>query len=700
MVTLNNTHTPLHPPQKPSRWLAAGLFPLATAGLLVTGWLIQLDCDPYAITDASSRFAGGIVSVTAFAILGSLIFLYRPENRIGWLTLGIAFALSTALWLDVYVMCGLAGIIAAPGKGMIAWLLYSYGMLAVIPMVVLLPMLFPTGHFSSPRWRWAMLSCLAGVLITGTLMGMGPTFRDATFYAFPMENPFAVAGLPAWWPPFFHDTRQAFFIALRLLAVVALVARFRRSVGDERQQIKWLAYFLAVTTGLAVLLFNIPTTFFGFDNLSSIWFSIIITIAFVGVPIVIGIAIFKYRLYDIDLIINRTLVYVGLTLLIVAVYTLVVGGLGLLFQSSGNLVISLIATALVAVLFQPARDWLQRTINRLMFGERDNPYAVLSTLGQQLQTTAVPSQTLSSLVQTLADTLKLPYTAIELVEEARRIPQAAIGQPLGDTVELSLRYQNETVGYLIVSPRSSGERFDKQERQLLESIAAQIGPVASATRLTTALQNARERLVLTREEERRRIRRDLHDGLGPTMASQTLRLEAVLELLLENPQGAFEQVEQLMGQTQQMVADIRRLVYELYPSALDELGLVAALRAHIGQMRGVNGRLPITIQAAQDPLPRLPAAIEVAAYRIALEAVTNTVRHAQASRCNVVVDAKDGNLHLTISDDGIGLPTTYQPGIGLASMQERSEELGGSCRIESQENGGTRVTAVLPYDRR
>ena len=452
MVTLNNTHTPLHPPQKPSRWLAAGLFLLATAGLLVTGWLIQLGCDPYAITDASSRFAGGIVSVTAFAILGSLIFLYRPENRIGWLTLGIAFALSTALWLDVYVMCGLAGIIAAPGKGMIAWLLYSYGMLAVIPMVVLLPMLFPTGHFSSPRWRWAMLSCLAGVLITGTLMGMGPTFRDATFYAFPMENPFAVAGLPAWWPPFFHDTRQAFFIALRLLAVVALVARFRRSVGDERQQIKWLAYFLAVTTGLAVLLFNIPTTFFGFDNLSSIWFSIIITIAFVGVPIVIGIAIFKYRLYDIDLIINRTLVYVGLTLLIVAVYTLVVGGLGLLFQSSGNLVISLIATALVAVLFQPARDWLQRTINRLMFGERDNPYAVLSTLGQQLQTTAIPSQTLSSLVQTLADTLKLPYTAIELVEEARRIPQAAIGQPLGDTVELSLRYQNETVGYLIVSP--------------------------------------------------------------------------------------------------------------------------------------------------------------------------------------------------------------------------------------------------------
>ena len=206
--------------------------------------------------------------------------------------------------------------------------------------------------------------------------------------------------------------------------------------------------------------------------------------------------------------------------------------------------------------------------------------------------------------------------------------------------------------------------------------------------------------MLTREEERRRIRRDLHDGLGPTMASQTLRLEAVLELLLENPQVAFEQVEQLMGQTQQMVADIRRLVYELYPSALDELGLVAALRAHIGQMRGVNGRLPITIQAAQDPLPRLPAAIEVAAYRIALEAVTNTVRHAQASRCNVVVDAKDGNLHLTISDDGIGLPTTYQPGIGLASMQERSEELGGSCRIESQENGGTRVTAVLPYDRR
>ena len=171
----------------------------------------------------------------------------------------------------------------------------------------------------------------------------------------------------------------------------------------------------------------------------------------------------------------------------------------------------------------------------------------------------------------------------------------------------------------------------------------------------------------------------------------------MLDTLLENPQLAFEQVEQLKAQTQGMVADIRRLVYELYPSALDELGLVAALQAHIGQMHGVNGpfdklragRFPITIQAEQDPLPHLPAAIEVAAYRIALEAVTNAVRHAQATRCDVVVAAENGRLQLTIRDDGIGLPTSYQPGIGLTSMQERAEELGGTLEIAASNGSGT-----------
>lgn len=697
MTLLSNARTPPQLRPRSSWWLAVLLSVLATGGLLMLGRLVQLGCDPYTINDASTRLVSGIVSSVAFAILGTLIFLYRPENRIGWLSLGIAFGLSTASPIDLYVMCGLEGTIAAPGKGIAAWILYSYGMLFVIPLVVLLPMIFPTGRFLSPRWRWAMVACLTGLLITGTLMGLGPDFSDATFYEFPMANPFSLSGLPAWWPAFFHDARQSFFIAIRLLAIASIVVRFRRSVGDERQQLKWLAYFLAVTFGIAVLFFNIPATFFDFDNYDTVWFNLIIGLAFVGIPIIIGIAIFKFRLYDIDIIINRTLVYGGMTFMVVALYSLIVVGSSRLFQNLDSLPSSLLATGFIAVLFQPARERLQKGVNRLMFGKRDNPYAVLSYLSQQLQTTAVPTETLTTIVQTVAKTLKLPYVAVELIDQEAQVGQAFVGLPVGETVELPLRYQNETVGRLLVSPRAANEAFTPQEEQLLADIAAQTAPVASATRLTLALQRSREKLVLTREEERRRIRRDLHDGFGPTMAIHTLKLDTVLELLLaDDPQAAVKYVEQLKGQTRQMVTDIRRLVYELYPSVLDELGLLEALRIHVTQMEGVKGKLAVAIEASPDPLPPLPAAIEVAAYRIVLEGVTNVVRHAQATRCDIWLETANGRLQLTVTDNGVGLPANFQRGVGLTSMRERAQELGGRCDIASHEAGGARVTAVLP----
>jgi signal transduction histidine kinase len=277
-----------------------------------------------------------------------------------------------------------------------------------------------------------------------------------------------------------------------------------------------------------------------------------------------------------------------------------------------------------------------------------------------------------------------------------------VGEPLGETVELPLRYQKETVGRLIVSPRAPGEKFTAKEQQLLADIAGQIGPVASATRLTLALQRSRERLVLAREEERRRIRRDLHDGFGPTLASQTLKLDTVLEQLAEHDiQSAERHVAQLKSQTQEMVADIRRLVYELRPPALDELGLLEALRAHMAQVSGASGRLHISIEASPEPLPALPAAIEVAAYRIALEGVTNVIRHAEARECQVrfvVAEAEQPpQLIITVADDGRGLPATFHPGVGLTSMRERAAELGGTYAMSVPGQAGTLITAVLPF---
>lgn len=697
-MTAFNAEQTVAAPRSPSRWLAAVLFLLALTGPLAIGWLTLLGCDPYSVNFASSRMLLSIIDGLLFAILGALIFVYRPHNRIGWLCLLVAFCMPGSVAADLYVQCGLTGTIAAPGFAYVAWFLYSYGAFVIVPFFFLLPMVYPTGRFLSPRWRWLTIACLCVHALSGTGLGLLPDFsRSNSMNAFAVANPFGTLPLPAWWFSFFHNMFGLSTVAQNLLTMAALVVRYRRSVGDERQQMKWLVYFLTMTLGI-LLVFDIFGIFFYPQLMKSVWFALVVWTVFLGFPFIIGLAIFKYRLDDIDVIINRTLVYGGLTLVVILIYILVVGGLGVLFHASGNLLISLLGAALIAVLFQPVREWLQRSVNRFMFGQRDEPYAVLAQLGRQLQTTAVPSETLASIVQTLAATLKLPYVAIELVEHDARVQQAAVGQPLGERVELPLRYQNEIVGYLLVSARSPGERFNLQEQQLLATVAAQIGPVASATRLTTALQRSRERLVMTREEERRRIRRDLHDGLGPTMASQTLKLEAVLDLFDLDPKAAYDMVAQLKGQNERMVSDIRRMVYELYPSVLDEFGLVEALRLHLAQMSGLrNGGVQLRIEASPDPLPELSAASEVAAYRIVLEGVTNVVRHAGATRCSVALAAEHDRLHICISDNGRGVPAGYHPGIGLASMQERAEELGGTFQIELAEPSGTQITAELPY---
>jgi signal transduction histidine kinase len=361
------------------------------------------------------------------------------------------------------------------------------------------------------------------VAIAQIAKGLLPDFSQdngfGTFYS--LANPFGLSQLPAWWYSLFRSTSVLAVSFLALAGITSMILRLKRAQGDERQQMKWLAYFLATAVVVPLFVFELPGAMLYPQIFETIWYDLILLVVFLGFPLTIGIAIFKYRLYAIDLIINRTLVYGGLTLVVVSIYVFTVGLLSQLFQTSSSLAISLIATGLIAVAFHPVRERFQRGVNRLMFGERDDPYAVLSHLSQRLQNTAVPAETLSSIVETIAATLKLPYVAIELVEQEEEIGRASVGDPIGDPVELPLRYQNETVGRLVVSPRSPGESFTAEERQLLADIAGQTGAVASATRLMLALQRSRETLVLAREEERRLIRRDLHDGLGPTRASQT-----------------------------------------------------------------------------------------------------------------------------------------------------------------------------------
>ncbi len=543
--------------------------------------------------------------------------------------------------------------------------------------VILFINLFPGGRFV-PRWtRWAALVWIIAA-------GQGTFFPDST------DRP---------WVSLLNTLG---FVCAASASLGALAYRYLRKAGPvQRQQIKWV--ILGITTGLGgvvgVALLGVifpalgPPGLFDALGIRSAQIFLILLI-----PLSIGIAILRYRLWEIDLIINRTLVYGALTVSVVGLYVLVVGGLGTLLQARGNLLISLFATGLVAVLFAPLRNRLQRGVNHLMYGDRDDPYAVLSRLGQRLEATLEPRAVLPVVVETVAQALKLPYAAIVLEGNGERdgyTVAAAYGSPVDSPLRLPLAYRNEPLGELLLAARAGEESFSASDRRLLEDLARQAGVAAHAVRLTADLQRARERLVSAREEERWRLRRDLHDGLGPQLSSQTLTIDAVRTLIRRDPDSAEALLLDLKAQAQDSISDIRRLVYELRPPALDDLGFVAAL-GEIGA-RQRQGGLDVSILAPES-LPPLPAAVEVAAYRIVQEAITNVGRHAEASVCfvSLEVDEDVGMLRLEVRDDGRGIGVNRGTGVGLTSMRERAEELGGSFTVDALPGGGTIVRARLP----
>jgi len=344
---------------------------------------------------------------------------------------------------------------------------------------------------------------------------------------------------------------------------------------------------------------------------------------------------------------------------------------------------------------------LQRAANRLLYGERDEPYSVISRLGQRLEAALAPAAILPTIVETVASALRLPYAAVALEEPGGLSIAASTGQPPADPLRIPLTYQGDAVGELLVAPRAPGERFSAADRRLIDDLARQASIAAHAARLADEsrqlaadLQLSRERLVLAREEERRRLRRDLHDGLGPRLAGLTLRMETARDALAHDP-VADALLAELATRTAEAVADVRRVVYALRPPSLDELGLVAALQHSVDS--DTDGQVHVVFDVPEH-LPALPAAVEVAAYRIAQEALTNVWRHASARTCNIhlAVDSAACELTLQVDDDGCGIPEGRPAGVGLHSMRERASELGGRCEIGPRPGGGTRIDAALP----
>jgi len=405
--------------------------------------------------------------------------------------------------------------------------------------------------------------------------------------------------------------------------------------------------------------------------------------------------------------------YGALTVCIFGLYTLFVGYVGFLFQVRNTLFVSLLATGLVAVLFQPLREWLQRGVNRLMYGERDDPYRVISRLGQRLEATLALEEVLPVIVETVARSLKLPYAAISLKQDDESKIVTSYGAPRATVLRLPLVSQTETMGELLLAPHAANEQFTGNEQHLLNELARQAGMAIHRVLLTADLERSRQRIIAAREEAHRRLGSDLHDGLGHTLASLVRKIDTISHLLERHPATAQDLLMDMKRQARSAIDDIRRLAHALHPPELELLGLVPALRERVQQYEQPDrSSLHITVEAPPT-LPSLPLAVEAAAYYIALEAVSNVYRHADAHHCHLWLELLPSDershpllgvwnsaiLALEICDDGRGFPIDKQDkgaGLGLISMRERTAELGGSCLIEQASQGGTRVFVCLP----
>ena len=626
---------------------------------------------------ALHRLGISVAIYTFYPLLASLltgIILFLVSVVIFWHRSDQWFPVFVSLWL---LLCSaVAGV--GPASPLIPAQIMR-GIANVLTMLVFCGLgifcaTFPNGQLA-PRWSWLI-----------------PLLWVLQLLAFFAPGPFNITNWPG--PLFPLEVLLVFASTLAL----QIYRYLRLYDAVERQQAKWLVYGLGIALlylvcGIA-LSSLLPT-----DSPVLLLLLAVPLVLVLCLGLAVGAAIVRYHLWDIDLIIQRTLVYVVLSACVIGLYVLIVGYIGALFQTPNNALISLLATALVAIIFQPLRSLLQRAANRLLYGERDAPYQMLARLDQQLVLARPAEEVLPTLVKTIATALKLPYVAIALLQsdsashsEERLVAMHGQHTLRASTEHLPLVYQGETVGQLAFTSRAGEAQLTSADRRVLEDLARHAGVIAHAVRLTDDLRRSRERLVVAREEERKRLRRDLHDGLGPMMASLTLTLAATREYLRRDPATADALLQEMAQHLQGAVGDIRRLVYELRPPTLDDLGLLGALREQT--TRYAQSGLRVTLETP-DTLDGLPAAVEVAAYRVTMEALTNVVRHSQASACVLKIERK-GNLIITISDDGCGLSGTVKRGIGMRSMRERAEELGGTCSIEAQPGGGTVVSAYFP----
>lgn len=631
---------------------------VATAATLAALVLIGQLVDPRAAP--ASAITLSLAIAVAFTATGTLVLTGVPRHLVGWLMT----AAGVISWLAV---------LAASWSGWLAlaWL-SQWSWWPPLGLIVLSLLVFPDGQLPSRRWRLLALLIAVATVVATVALAVAALDDPRTLVSTSDRTLTARAQLLE------RIARVAVSVAGAGLVgvLLSLWARWRRADGETRQQLACL-----LPAGALFLLTMV---------LEALHLAGAFVVAAAVVPVAMTIAVLRYHLYGLDRIINRSIVWLVMSLLVILGFVATVPLLRnfLLDGSTSNA--SMVATGLIVVSFEPLRRWVQHGVDHLLYGDRDDPYKVVARLGDLLGSTMDPNAVLPLLTAEIARSMQVPYVAIEQADSGGPRLLAEHGEPTRSVEAFDMLAHGERIGRLLVAPRSVGGRFTRHERRLLANGALHAAVAAKATQLIRDLQDSRDRLIQAQEKERRRLWRDLHDGVGPALTGMAMQVRAASKCV-DEPARVRGLLDGLAADLRSCTAELRELVNQLRPVALDG-GLAAALSAEC--RRFDNTDLSVRLEVAAD-LDGLPGPIEVATRRIVGEALNNVAKHAKASTCTVTI-TRDRLLTIKIVDDGIGIRSPRPHGVGLNSMQERAAELGGECFVSAAAPHGTTIRVELP----
>ncbi|HEY4845139.1 MAG TPA: histidine kinase [Candidatus Dormibacteraeota bacterium] len=632
----------------------------------------------------------------AFVLVGALVASRQPKNPVGWIFWGGGIEAAIQSLMTEYSWT-VSRVGPLPGATEAGWLAGALGEAIFLLAFTNIVLFFPDGHLPSPRWR--PIAIAAGLLIA--ISGLLQTIWTAP-------------GSPSSGPP----VASTLALPAVLVAIVGLVVKYRRAERDRRQQIKWVAFAAAVILVCVLILpvatiWLLPHEFFTSAVASAVFG--LGTLTIVLLPIAMAIAILRYRLYDIDLVINRTVAYGALAIAITLIYVAVVVGVGSLVGRGGkaNFILSIAATALVAVVFQPIRARAQRFANRFVYGERATPYEVLSRFSERIAETVASEETLGQMARVLAQgtgaiRAEVWLRAASTLHCAAAYPETAerpepVPLPPGEVVHLAdadavapVSHQGELLGALAVRKRR-GESMTPIEEKLLADLARQAGLVLKNVGLTSDLRRrleelraSRERLVSAQDAERRRLERDIHDGAQQNLVALKVKLGLARHAWKKQPERMEALLDELVIDADESLNTLRELARGIYPPLLAEKGLATALEAH-------GRRAPIPVELSTNGAGRYRPDLEAAIYFCCLEALQNAAKYSGASRVQIQLSQENGDLVFAVKDDGRGYDAArVKPGAGLQNMIDRVEALGGRLDIVSAAGTGTLVTGHVP----